>query len=152
MGCTPSATTTHQCCSMVACRSGGASRLSGHSDPGFTLRIYAHLMPDSEDRARAVVDAAFRAPAQSPRNTGTARPKFFNYYKGFPGSTTSTPRSDQGLLVVSRCCSKHALTRRNATYMLVVLPCHFAPFLMLPRNIRGTRGAARGVRGELRFS
>lgn len=26
--------------------------------------------------------------------------------------------------------------------MLVVLPCHFAPLLMLPRNIRGTRGAA----------
>jgi hypothetical protein len=46
----------------------------GHSDPGFTLRIYAHLMPDSEDRARAVVDAAFRAPAESPRNMGTATP------------------------------------------------------------------------------
>jgi hypothetical protein len=32
--------------------------------------------------------------------------------------------------------------------MLVVLPCHFAPSLMLPRNIRGTRGADRGVRGR----
>lgn len=31
----------------------------GHADPGFTLRTYTHLMPDSEDRARAVVDAAF---------------------------------------------------------------------------------------------
>ena len=46
----------------------------GHSDPGFTLRIYAHLMPDSEDRARAVVDTAFHAPAESSRNTGTATP------------------------------------------------------------------------------
>lgn len=28
----------------------------GHADPGFTLRIYSHLMPNTEDRA--VVDAA----------------------------------------------------------------------------------------------
>jgi integrase len=28
----------------------------GHNDPGFTLRVYAHLMPASEDRARAAVD------------------------------------------------------------------------------------------------
>jgi integrase len=31
----------------------------GHADPGFTLRTYTHLMPRSEDRTRAVVDAAF---------------------------------------------------------------------------------------------
>jgi integrase len=31
----------------------------GHSDPGFTLRTYAHFMPDADDRARSVVDAAF---------------------------------------------------------------------------------------------
>ena len=30
----------------------------GHSDPGFKLRVYAHLMPEGEDRARAVVDSA----------------------------------------------------------------------------------------------
>lgn len=28
----------------------------GHSDPGFTLRVYTHLMPASEDRARRAVD------------------------------------------------------------------------------------------------
>ena len=31
----------------------------GQSDPGFTLRVYTHLMPASEDRARSAVDAAF---------------------------------------------------------------------------------------------
>jgi integrase len=31
----------------------------GHHDPGFTLRTYAHLMPDVDDRARQAVDAAF---------------------------------------------------------------------------------------------
>jgi integrase len=31
----------------------------GHADPGFTLRTYTHLMPSSEDRARAAVDRAF---------------------------------------------------------------------------------------------
>jgi len=28
----------------------------GHADPGFTLRVYAHLFPSSEDRARHAVD------------------------------------------------------------------------------------------------
>jgi site-specific recombinase XerD len=31
----------------------------GHSDPGFTLRTYTHLMPDAADRMRAAVDAEF---------------------------------------------------------------------------------------------
>jgi integrase len=31
----------------------------GHADPGFTLRTYTHLVPDSEDRSRRAVDAAF---------------------------------------------------------------------------------------------
>ncbi len=31
----------------------------GHSDPGFTLRVYTHLMPTSTDAARAAVDRAF---------------------------------------------------------------------------------------------
>lgn len=38
----------------------------GHEDPGFTLRVYTHLMPASEDRARHAVDRAYansRAPA-----------------------------------------------------------------------------------------
>jgi integrase len=28
----------------------------GHADPGFTLRIYAHLLPDSHERARQAID------------------------------------------------------------------------------------------------
>lgn len=31
----------------------------GHADPGFTLRVYTHLMPASEDRARRAVEAAW---------------------------------------------------------------------------------------------
>lgn len=31
----------------------------GHADPGFTLRVYAHLFPSSEDRARQAVDQLF---------------------------------------------------------------------------------------------
>ncbi|CAN5595769.1 site-specific integrase [soil metagenome] len=30
----------------------------GHADPGFTLRVYTHLMPASEDRARRAVEEA----------------------------------------------------------------------------------------------
>lgn len=31
----------------------------GHADPGFTLRTYTHLMPNSEERARQIVEAAW---------------------------------------------------------------------------------------------
>ncbi|ARX82994.1 hypothetical protein SMD44_02408 [Streptomyces alboflavus] len=33
----------------------------GHSDPGFTLRTYTHLMPNSSERARRAIDAALAA-------------------------------------------------------------------------------------------
>jgi integrase len=33
----------------------------GHADPGFTLRVYTHLMPAGEDRARRAIDAVFGA-------------------------------------------------------------------------------------------
>ncbi|MCP2337200.1 tyrosine-type recombinase/integrase [Actinomadura rupiterrae] len=33
----------------------------GHADPGFTLRTYAHLLPDAADRARAAMDRFFGA-------------------------------------------------------------------------------------------
>jgi integrase len=32
----------------------------GHSDPGFTLRTYTHLMPASEERTRRAIDLLFR--------------------------------------------------------------------------------------------
>jgi integrase len=31
----------------------------GHADPGFTLRVYAHLFPASEERARRAVEDMF---------------------------------------------------------------------------------------------
>ncbi|MEV0470558.1 site-specific integrase, partial [Streptomyces prunicolor] len=31
----------------------------GHSDPGFTLRTYTHLLPSSETRTRKAIDDAF---------------------------------------------------------------------------------------------
>jgi integrase len=31
----------------------------GHTDPGFTLRTYTHLMPQAEDKAKRAVDVAF---------------------------------------------------------------------------------------------
>jgi hypothetical protein len=30
----------------------------GHVEPGFTLRVYAHLLPSSEERTRTAVDRA----------------------------------------------------------------------------------------------
>lgn len=32
----------------------------GHADPGFTLRVYTHMMPASEDRSRKAIDRALR--------------------------------------------------------------------------------------------
>lgn len=44
----------------------------GHADPGFTLRVYTHLLPVSEDRARQAVDAALGPRADSLRTGGAA--------------------------------------------------------------------------------
>jgi len=42
----------------------------GHADPGFTLRVYAHLFPSSEERARAALDRVLgSAVSQSTRAT-----------------------------------------------------------------------------------
>ena len=40
----------------------------GHYDPGFTLRTYVHLMPDTADRMRQAIDAAYQD-----HGTATAR-------------------------------------------------------------------------------
>jgi len=37
----------------------------GHSDPGFTLRVYAHMLPCSHDRARAVINERFTGSIRS---------------------------------------------------------------------------------------
>ena len=38
----------------------------GHADPGFTLRVYAHLLPASEDRARKIVGDLLSGPRPGP--------------------------------------------------------------------------------------
>ncbi len=45
------------------------SEYLGHSDPGLTLKVYAHLMPSSRDRARArkALGQALRPPQDPPR-------------------------------------------------------------------------------------
>lgn len=40
------------------------SEYLGHADPGFTLRVYAHLMPTSDERARQAMDLALRPQPQ----------------------------------------------------------------------------------------
>ncbi|WP_345337142.1 site-specific integrase [Planotetraspora kaengkrachanensis] len=44
------------------------SQYLGHSDPGFTLRVYTHLMPSSEGRTRRAVDGAYEA--MGPKSDG----------------------------------------------------------------------------------
>ena len=41
----------------------------GHADPGFTLRVYAHLFPSSEDRARQAIDRRLGGGATIPVRT-----------------------------------------------------------------------------------
>jgi integrase len=52
------------------------SHYLGHDDPGFTLRVYTHLMPSSDGRARRAVDgvyAALEAAARTPDGPQTAQ-------------------------------------------------------------------------------
>ncbi|MDX2643110.1 site-specific integrase [Streptomyces sp. PA03-1a] len=45
----------------------------GHSDPGFTLRVYTHLMPSSEERTRKAISAMYRAAGRTDDGPGTAQ-------------------------------------------------------------------------------
>jgi integrase len=44
----------------------------GHSDPGFTLRVYTHLMPSSETRTRTAISAMYRAAGRAHDGPQTA--------------------------------------------------------------------------------
>jgi integrase len=44
----------------------------GHADPGFTLRVYTHLMPASEERTKRAVDQALRGAMLVDGSTGRA--------------------------------------------------------------------------------
>jgi len=49
------------------------SEYLGHADPGFTLRVYTHVMPTSGDKARNAIDAAVgvgRRPADAASSAG----------------------------------------------------------------------------------
>jgi integrase len=45
----------------------------GHADAGFTLRVYAHLFPSSEDRARRAIEVAFASEAQTAPDTSAVQ-------------------------------------------------------------------------------
>ncbi|GAA3141734.1 hypothetical protein GCM10010521_30440 [Streptomyces rameus] len=45
----------------------------GHSDPGLTLRVYAHLMPSSQERTRKAVAAVFDTARSGPLQHLTAQ-------------------------------------------------------------------------------
>jgi integrase len=51
---------------------GAVSEYLGHHDPGFTLRVYRHLMVSDTGRARKAVEAALRAQPEQERNSASA--------------------------------------------------------------------------------
>ncbi len=44
-----------------------------HADPGPTLRVYAHLMPDSRKRARLAIDKVFERDSEEDHGPQTAQ-------------------------------------------------------------------------------
>lgn len=63
----------------------------GHADPGFTLRVYAHLLPASEDRARRVVGDLLAGPrSQSDRDLQSGPDRDRGRDRGVP--SRSNPR------------------------------------------------------------
>lgn len=45
------------------------SHYLGHNDPGFTLRVYTHLMPSSDARARNAVDGLYEGIDSTPNTS-----------------------------------------------------------------------------------
>lgn len=48
------------------------SEYTGHADPALTLRVYAHLMPDSRERARRAIDSVLERASQEDHGPQTA--------------------------------------------------------------------------------
>jgi integrase len=46
----------------------------GHSDPGLTLRVYAHLMPSSQERTRKAVASTYEKGYATTRQTRDRKP------------------------------------------------------------------------------
>jgi integrase len=49
------------------------SQYLGQSDPGFTLRVYTHLMHSSESRTRKAVDGMYERIGSAPDGPETAQ-------------------------------------------------------------------------------
>lgn len=49
------------------------SEYMGHADPALTLRVYAHLMPDSRVRARRAIDTVFQRASEEEHGPQTAQ-------------------------------------------------------------------------------
>lgn len=49
------------------------SNYLGHTDPGFTLRVYTHLMPSSEGRTRKAVNRLYESASKSDDGPGTTQ-------------------------------------------------------------------------------
>lgn len=49
------------------------SKYMGHADPALTLRVYAHLMPDSRQRARSAIDTVFQRVSEEGHGPQTAQ-------------------------------------------------------------------------------
>jgi len=49
------------------------SEYLGHHDPGFTLRTYTHLMPNSAERTRRAIDGVFGGPSGTSDGPQTAQ-------------------------------------------------------------------------------
>jgi hypothetical protein len=58
-GCTLCGTSTPRCSLDAGENIKALSQYLGHSDPGFTLRVYTHLMGSSESRTRTAVDTMY---------------------------------------------------------------------------------------------
>ncbi|WP_327041609.1 tyrosine-type recombinase/integrase [Micromonospora ureilytica] len=59
----------------------------GHADPGFTLRVYTHLMPASEERTRQATDRLFDSGSgDADRHRESDRQDLVAGYRLLPGS------------------------------------------------------------------
>jgi integrase len=76
------------------------SRYLGHSDPGFTLQVYTHLMPSSESRTRKAVDGMYLAAGGGNDGPQTAHRRPTD---GPEGTRTSGKPAGAGLMRPGHC-------------------------------------------------
>lgn len=116
---------------------GGLAEYLEHADSCFTLQIHSHLMPHTENRARAVFDAGCQAHGTDEGSSGNEhtnrRQRTDHYALSWPPAGTSVR--------ASQCAGRTVAKSRRSSVATVVSPSRSATAIVAPSIASSRRSA-----------